>query len=188
MTLTPEAAVLRASWPIIPECPAPKHNTRCAAQGVRKIDRREQRHEPCICPRAVHLLSEYRAKRQIYYQELTHGMSKTVKAAPPDGKVTPVHQRRNGGVAPGSVHRMPDFSAGACRTVRGIMVMNIYIENQGSERAARDLCDLCPIRRECLAWAVFAETPAGSWYGMYGGRTPQERATDATRAAARASA
>jgi hypothetical protein len=40
---------------------------------------------------------------------------------------------------------------------------------------ARDLCNSCPVRKECGEWVSRAENPAGAWHGMFAGRTPAER-------------
>lgn len=43
-------------------------------------------------------------------------------------------------------------------------------------KIAREYCESCPVREECLEWAVSteAETSTNS-FGMYGGRTPEQR-------------
>jgi WhiB family transcriptional regulator, redox-sensing transcriptional regulator len=47
-----------------------------------------------------------------------------------------------------------------------------FLDDQsGSYREARAICASCPVRRECLAWAV--ET--NSRHGMFGGLNPLER-------------
>lgn len=38
-------------------------------------------------------------------------------------------------------------------------------------RAAKLICGWCPVRSECLAWAMDTNEP----YGIYGGLTPNER-------------
>ncbi len=42
-----------------------------------------------------------------------------------------------------------------------------------SARTAKLICDWCPVRGECLEWALAAGEP----YGIYGGLTPLERHT-----------
>jgi len=39
------------------------------------------------------------------------------------------------------------------------------------EHAAKAICAVCPVRQECLNWALATHEPAGIW----GGLTPEER-------------
>lgn len=45
-------------------------------------------------------------------------------------------------------------------------------DNVGTRRASA-LCDSCPVVDDCLAYAIETNQP----YGIWGGRTPVERAT-----------
>ena len=50
--------------------------------------------------------------------------------------------------------------------------------------AARQICHACPVRTECLAWAMSVEVNCRSGrHGMYGGLTPEERASLGRRTA-----
>lgn len=49
--------------------------------------------------------------------------------------------------------------------------------NGCSYTVARAICAACPVRRECLADAVAGDAE----YGMWGGLTPDQRASEATR-------
>jgi WhiB family redox-sensing transcriptional regulator len=40
------------------------------------------------------------------------------------------------------------------------------------EAAAKAICARCPVRRECLDWALTGQEP----YGIWGGTNPEERA------------
>lgn len=40
------------------------------------------------------------------------------------------------------------------------------------EAAAKEVCAGCPVRRQCLDWALTVREP----YGVWGGTTPEERA------------
>jgi WhiB family redox-sensing transcriptional regulator len=42
---------------------------------------------------------------------------------------------------------------------------------------AKSLCQLCPVRRQCLSWAL----DNGEQYGIWGGATPEERALAGVR-------
>jgi WhiB family redox-sensing transcriptional regulator len=46
-----------------------------------------------------------------------------------------------------------------------------FPEPDEDDRAAKLICGWCPVRSECLAWAMDANEP----YGIYGGLTPDER-------------
>lgn len=53
-------------------------------------------------------------------------------------------------------------------------------ETPGFKRArkvARTFCRVCPVRRECLTYALTweADHPRARQYGIYGGLTPHER-------------
>jgi WhiB family transcriptional regulator, redox-sensing transcriptional regulator len=41
-------------------------------------------------------------------------------------------------------------------------------------KAARDYCDRCPVRRQCLDLAMRQQAAEDRW-GMFGGTTPSER-------------
>lgn len=46
-------------------------------------------------------------------------------------------------------------------------------------KIAKQICASCPVRMECLSYAIEAEsgTYQGHRHGIYGGLTPQERAS-----------
>ena len=49
-------------------------------------------------------------------------------------------------------------------------------ERSGAPYApARAICKLCPVQRECLAFAMDMEHQARWRFGMFGGKTPYER-------------
>src|SRR5690554_5352037 len=41
-----------------------------------------------------------------------------------------------------------------------------FPEKSGSTREAKALCDVCPVRDECLAWALEEDERFGVWGGM----------------------
>lgn len=57
---------------------------------------------------------------------------------------------------------------GACR---GVKFEVFYPEAGGQYGQAQRICTACPVRAECLVWAV--ETR--QMFGMFGGLTPRER-------------
>src|SRR5271154_3548352 len=44
-----------------------------------------------------------------------------------------------------------------------------------SEDTALEFCSQCPVRKECLDYAMNEEGSSGERYGVYGGLTPTER-------------
>jgi len=46
-----------------------------------------------------------------------------------------------------------------------------FVEDDGTYREARLICAACPVRSECLAWALETRTE----HGLFGGLAPRER-------------
>lgn len=138
-----------------PGCPSPYHDTLRAALGQAR--KNEPAHPRCVCPKAMQEREKEKQRRARVRARKRQKM-----------KIRTIN------------NRVPDvnFSRGACRTVEGLIIMDDYFENPGTNRyidAARKLCDHCPIRRECGEWVAVAEQPAGSWEGMIAGWTPRQR-------------
>jgi WhiB family redox-sensing transcriptional regulator len=53
-----------------------------------------------------------------------------------------------------------------------------FDETQAKARAAKAICAECPVRVECLQWALDTHEP----FGIYGGTTPSERRPSRMRA------
>ena len=54
----------------------------------------------------------------------------------------------------------------ACRGLDPAFAIATFFPEQGaSAEAARGFCDSCPVRRECLAYALAAEDLHGVWAG-----------------------
>lgn len=198
--ITPQEAVQRNNLPINPDCPAMyAHNTCSAAQGVYRVKKKAFRQPACICPHAIKLFDDFRAKRRETYgaeklqayqrrQARNKQAPEARKGAPIDGHTTPRHLRA--APKPPKVP-WPDLSGGACRSARGVMTMDAYADfpnTHSSVANARELCDSCPVHEACERWIQQAEQPAGSWHGMFAGRTPRERELAAGSAARGASA
>lgn len=52
-----------------------------------------------------------------------------------------------------------------------------FAEDEFTQKRAQSICNNCPIRQECLDWALFIEsslTPEDVW-GIYGGKTAMQR-------------
>ena len=43
------------------------------------------------------------------------------------------------------------------------------------QREAKAVCEFCPVKAECLAYAMRIETTNGHRYGVFGGTTPEDR-------------
>ncbi len=78
----------------------------------------------------------------------------------------------------------PDFTGGACTTVRGqraaLAGMNTESSQAGihDRERARRLCNAgpCPIRDSiCRPWVLTQEQPAGAWGAVWGGLDPWNR-------------
>lgn len=56
----------------------------------------------------------------------------------------------------------------------------VSLDDQTSYRGARKVCNRCPVRVECLEWELEIESDLGGMVraglGMFGGKTPRERA------------
>lgn len=164
-TRVAQGPVTDERWPILAECPSPWHNTARAARG----NAGRGGHERCICPHAAELLAAYRAKERSRYtsQGRFSSATKARLGRPPKPAVEHGVTR-------------PDLSRGACVDDDGRRVMDdlrAWGNQRGALAAARRLCQGCPVRRECLRWAIDVEKPAGSWGGMLGGLMPGERKT-----------
>lgn len=174
-------------WMVLPNCPAPRHNTLTAGRGRMSAGRRhtEVIGEKCICPHALELVEATNEKarqkrRRRRRGELPPGpTSKT----PVDAQV-PV-KRPVGTYLPGYVSNSRGGPAasldgqGLCRTSNGRDIADRVIsatEPRGHWlKLHRSMCDACPVQQRCLDWAQRNEEPAGSWDGMYGGLTQRER-------------
>ena len=145
-------------WAILTQCPASQHNSQRAASGRRDGVQ-------CICPRAKALHKQMVADRN------THGRSEAWRES----------RFLHAGSAPPSVP-MPDMSRGACRTNFGQAMadrgMDISLTSQGVENReqAKGYCELyCPILERCRSYVLAAESPKGSWGGVWGGLDPWNR-------------
>lgn len=72
---------------------------------------------------------------------------------------------------------------GSCTTRKGLLIMDTLRQKQrggqGSKlearKQARVMCGQCRVTKECRAWVLEEEEPAGSWGGMIAGLTPEDR-------------
>lgn len=174
------------AYPIKPDCPAPRHNTLNAARGVKSKSSTSRRNHgcqvsgfpPCICDHAVELNKAYMARRRERY-----GKRKDAPVDPARQLAESERRRRAAllnalAAAPRSAVEPPDFTDAECRTPRGVVTMDAYMDapqSEGSVAAARAVCKACPLNAACRAWVIAGERPAGSWGGMYAGMTPQNR-------------
>lgn len=70
----------------------------------------------------------------------------------------------------------------SCASV-GLDVFYPESGNRGVWDAARSICSRCPVKAECLEFALKAEVDWPDRYGMFGGLTPEEREVIGTRRA-----
>jgi WhiB family transcriptional regulator, redox-sensing transcriptional regulator len=79
----------------------------------------------------------------------------------------------------------PDWRAdGACRTADPDLFFPVAVGAVANRQIAKALriCGGCPVRQQCLDFALRAPEPAGVW----GGTTPEQRARDRRARARRA--
>lgn len=153
----------KGPWRILEECPAKFHNTTSAARDFSHGRPRTR----CVCPRAAALHKAWRdalsARSAAQKGSRVRGISLP--------RVTPER----------TLGRVPDLSAGLCRSESGRKIMEGGLVEQltlGAERRrvlAKQLCERCPLLAECRAWVLRDERPVGSWGGVYGGLDPWNR-------------
>lgn len=149
-------------WRVLAECLAERHNSLAAADGRRSNGK-------CVCPHALELV---RAKRTQDKERLRVRAKSTSRIKMPHLHPGPI-------TAP----TYPDFSGGACTTVRGREAAQAGMNEQPSMRGvndrqrAKNLCNVgpCALRVRCRAWVLSQEEPAGSWGGVWGGLDPWNR-------------
>lgn len=139
-------------WLILQDCPARLHNSQRAAEardGAR-----------CVCPRAVVIWEGRNVTR------------KERKKAKNRALLLP-HQTEI---------RMPDLTSAACRTPWGRkrhekgFSDQVSVPAETERREAKKVCrNECPVMKECAAYVLAAESPAGSWGGIWGGLDPWNR-------------
>ena len=168
----------RGPWRILPECPARLHCTLSAARG-RRGRAGSQNMAKCVCPRALHLKDLDNQRNIARVQALRNAVVTETKksgAGRPTGttQVTPKYMANVKKVT------IPDLSRGLCRTPLGMAIMDAASETGGNalhrKRAkAVEMCEGCPVKRECGDYVIAAEDPAGSWGHIYAGMTVTDR-------------
>jgi hypothetical protein len=171
-------------WRILDDCPSPiTHNTLNAARGVSytRVTGRSRRQvvAKCICPGGrVAIKKDNELRRQ-----------RTIAANDRNGPA-PVQRVAAGALVPEGV-RMPDLSGGACQTPFGRAVVDEALSKNGGAgkkaiKAAKDLCSFCPVAvaARCEKYVLEAESPPGSWFGVWAGMSQSDRRAHARRAAA----
>ncbi len=167
-------------WRILADCPATGHNTYRAARDLKPM---------CVCPRAAAIREEENEKRRQRY------------ALDEKGRPRPPLIDRNNKL-PGYFTNVavpqrdwPDFRRGLCRTARGALIVDAYLNRNASaplkKRVTEDhqeMCLQCPLMIKCAEWIMKAEKTAGSWGGIYGGLTPLQREKAARKRRAEAAA
>ncbi len=150
-------------WRILPECPALTHNTEQAAT----CGPRDKR---CICPRALDKAKERRERQAKLARQ--RGYVDPMRAILPPGQrsgTTPLYLANTAGAMPS----MPDA---ACKTPDGARWSDRAIE--GSEKAIaamKVMCSSCRALELCRSSVLKLELFPGSWGGVYGGMSVQDR-------------
>jgi hypothetical protein len=138
-------------WRILADCPSPTHNSARASEAREGSIR-------CVCPRAL-ALKEGRIKAWSEgWHEKTGGQR--------------VHK-----VTHAPKVSMGNMSMAACRTKSNRDIVDAAFDGQAGYSPMKKICDGCPIVEGCRAYVSAAESPAGSWGGVWGGMTPRERLT-----------
>lgn len=170
-------------WRILDECGAVYHNSAHAAKkGAGPKDASVQRRAlKCVCPRALERLAESNALTRGRRAELGVGRTGRASGRPKDSGGVPRYFRNIRKNVP-----VPDLGSMECHTPHGLKVMDLAQEKHWKGealKAAKGMCERCPMRVECLAWPTAAEVPAGDWPGIYGGMTHMERKQAGAKAA-----
>lgn len=154
-------------WMVLPDCPAPRHNTLSAAKGryCMRRGRYSSGLPKCICPRGLEMRRMESVQRRDNKKALQEAARREELRVP-----TYLTNTRNQGV--------PDLSKGACRTDKGRRIIDAAGGKQANSAqvlAARFMCADCSAMVACGDWVTRDEKPAGSWGLMYAGMTPRER-------------
>lgn len=145
------------------DCPSPRHHSVRAGEGRSGHKNAVVSHPKCVCPYTLQLMEKERARRSAQAAERSESVGTRAYLS---NVAVPVS-------------KWPDLSGGNCTKAWGIATMDAYDEapNQGERRErAKAMCVTCPLLAECGAWITAAESPAGSWGGIYAGQTSSERA------------
>lgn len=153
-------------WLVRRDCPAVYHNT------LRATRSQESDPESCICPRAQYLLKLSQQRTA----ELRRQKAR-LKEISRSGLTSLMH----------ALKTAPDLSAGACQTPAGRAAHDRVWRDEDTRTgghpkdiaAAKQVCATCPVAELCLAWALASQDAPE--LGLYGGKTPAERAEMMTR-------
>lgn len=138
-------------WRILADCPARLHNSQRAAEARGSVR--------CVCPRAAAIWDARSDQRK--ERKRARGVILQLSSA--------------------TEIRMPDLSAGACRTPWGQkrhekgFSDQVTVPSELARREAKKICRACPVLAACRSYTLAAESPAGSWGGIWGGLDPWNR-------------
>lgn len=147
------ASLNGTDWPVLAECPAPRHNTLYAARG--RTTRKAVRPR-CICPRSRELLDAENAR----HRERTAARH----------RVTPLKHERV------TLRVWPDLSGGLCQSMYGVRLFDRARDpdKPADRQEAMATCEQCPVRNACVT-TLKVEYPAGSWGGVIAGFNADQR-------------
>ena len=148
-------------WRILPECPATGHNTLTRALRGHILKR-------CICPRALalvalHLPAEAEKKR----------LRKNAQSKKAGKKEKQIHiSAPTSGIG---ITLSPDFTRAPCGKERALFDQAME-NNPKARREAKAVCGGCSFEQQCGSWVMQEEKDKpGSWGGIWGGLSPQDR-------------
>ncbi len=136
-------------WRILRDCPSLLHNT------YRAVNRGHPDMR-CRCPRGRVVRETEQDRRRTYKASVIHSPAVSLAAN----------------------RRMPDLSAGLCRTPAGLDLIDaaaVSTANRaaGATAKVKAMCRRCPVRTACLEWAL--ADPEFTADGIYGGYDAYER-------------
>lgn len=154
-------------WKILPRgsgegyCPALLHNTQGAACEGRPQLR-------CVCPRGLVLVEQRREYMKANNAKLARERSAASRNATREHANVSYLSRHTGA-------EMPELPNARCKTDYGKAIVDNFIDDPRRTITHRSMCQRCPDRVECLLGIRRLESEPGSWDGMYGGLTKDER-------------
>jgi hypothetical protein len=146
-------------WRIDPQCPGLLHNTMRAAEG-------RNGQPKCICPRGRAMLAHKTARTANRQREMRTEARRNAQRSL-SRLITRLQIRTDMPV--------PNFTAANCREGKALSPERLKVVDGGysSEGNLRhkQMCEACPIRLQCLEWALATREPEGIW----GGATAADR-------------
>lgn len=156
-------------WQILEECPADGHNV--LSRIVRPIGGNSRK---CVCPRAESLYAVHLGKRKAQRDSAPKRERDRSKSSAgiPYSRILSLNPKKNHSYA------APDWRNAVCRQPWALPYVDAAFDGKGQlpKMQMVNICEgYCPLRKVCRAWVLAEESPAGSWGGVWGGLTPDDR-------------